>query len=261
MRRVIGLALAVFAIVGWHCSPAPVEPGLFLSAKPKNLPAGGSESEITVQATDELGKPGTGTVIVTSKAGSLKDGQMATFDATGTATITLSCFTAVDVECAGAVKVTGTWMAKMTSVEGSVNVNIANADSGAGGGGGGGGGSGGGGGGGTGGGMGSDAGIDAGTMLSLTTARSRIYVGLGDSTLIAARLARGGPDGGALAAQMVNFTTTFGALIDGALPYPDGGATAGSMVNVASNSAGNTSVRFVEQGAGGTATVTANHMI
>ncbi|MBX7115224.1 MAG: hypothetical protein K1X64_12925 [Myxococcaceae bacterium] len=261
MRRVIWLALTVFAIVGWQCSPAPSEPALFLSAKPKNLPAGGGESEITIQSTDELGKPGAGTVIVTSAAGSLKDGQSVTFDSAGSATVTFTCFTANDSACAGSVRVTGTWMAKMTSVEGFVNVNIAHADAGGTGGGTGGGGGGGGMGGGTGGGMGNtDGGIDAGIVLSLSTARARIYLGLGDSTVINARLARGGPDGGTLGSQMVNFTTTVGGLIDGTLPFPDGGATSASMVNMTTDSAGNTSVRFVEQGAVGMATITATHM-
>ncbi|MFT3841361.1 MAG: hypothetical protein QM723_30505 [Myxococcaceae bacterium] len=229
-----------------------------MTAKPTAIDDKGGESTITISATDETGKAGTGTVALTTAAGSL-DTMMVTL-ANGTGTAKFTCAIASDPGCKGSVHISGTWTtAKKVAVTGFTNIQVGTNGGGAGGGGGtdggtdggstgggAGGGGGNGGGGGTGGG-GTSAG-DGG--LTLTAARTQLYLGVGDSTIVTATTTAGGAPA---AGQTVNLTVDIGALSD-----PDGG-TPGPTFSGVTSSTGELKVKFSDTGTAGTGSITATN--
>lgn len=163
---------AVVALVG-ACGPATVEPSLFLSVSPKTL-RGAQVATVKVSATDSKDKPGTGTVRVTSTAGSLVDGTDVDLQG-GEGEVSFTCDNTVDATCAGSVRLNGDWNGATAST--SLTVSAMGT------------GGGNGGGGGTGGGAGEDAGspVDGGVLVyqpdSTTAAGLTIQsTGIGTST-------------------------------------------------------------------------------
>jgi hypothetical protein len=93
------------------CGPTKTqENNLNLSVRPSPLWDDGSIATITATATDEYGQPGTGSVSVTSTAGSLRNGLLLTLDPDGTAIGQLTCIAIEDPDCVGQLNVTATWL-------------------------------------------------------------------------------------------------------------------------------------------------------
>ena len=91
----------VLLVVAMQCgAPTTGEPSLSISAKPRSIANDGSASTLTINATDEFGKPGTGMVRVASAKGSLKAGADVTLK-DGAGTVDFSCAIASDPDRAG----------------------------------------------------------------------------------------------------------------------------------------------------------------
>lgn len=115
--RQLKLSVAMAAIALVACGPQKVDPQLIISPSPRTIDGEGQTTQVRVQTTDEYGKPGTGTVRLTSTHGTLVDGtDIALTDGEGTTTF--GCNRADDPECVGSVRLTGTWNGL------SINTNI-----------------------------------------------------------------------------------------------------------------------------------------
>ncbi|MEW5742450.1 MAG: Ig-like domain-containing protein [Myxococcota bacterium] len=231
---------------------------LTLTARPRTINNAGQVSTITATAVMADMTAGSGTVRLSSAAGSLKTPVELTL-ADGEASADFTCDAAVDPACSGQIRISAEWVVNGKLVEATTAVIIAAPDSGAGGGTGGGagggtgGGTGGGGddagaGGGMGGGTGGGTGDGGQGTLTLTPARSTIFRGVGDSTTISAVLTVGGAPG---ANEPVDLTTSLGEL-----SLPDAGA-GGMAISGTADGTGRLQVRLTETGVAGVATITA----
>lgn len=135
-KKLIVGALLLYAVA---CGGG-MEAALVLEATPRTFPASGV-ARINVTAFTPEGTIGTGSVRLTSTAGSLVDGVDLPLDGYGTATVDLSCPSS-EMGCLTTVTVNGTWETKDGVVEAQVRINAATNGGGAGGSGGTGGGSG-----------------------------------------------------------------------------------------------------------------------
>ncbi len=243
MSRSVKLAaLAAFSAAAfWACSGGSTSnAALSISAAPSTIDDKGEASVITVSASDETGKPGTGSVKITSSAGSLKgDGQTVSFDAKGQATAMFTCAAAGDAKCSGAVKISADW-ARSGAAAVSTFRNIIVLGSGGGG--------------------GSDGGLDAGgggpgdggvntvNTVTLTLQKPTVIVGTGDKTDVSARVTVTAT-GVAVASTAVTFSTTRGSFE----------ATSGTTSKVVMTDAqGNAKVTlYVAGGLSGIAAITA----
>ncbi len=79
--------------------PPTVEPEVSVALSPSKVSSDGKPAIVTVQTTDELGKPGKGSVYVESSAGSLSGGATLPLDAQGTASTELTCDVKTDAAC------------------------------------------------------------------------------------------------------------------------------------------------------------------
>ncbi len=227
----------------WGCSGGDMGVAdLAISFNPGSIDNQGQSSTVTFTATDELAKPGTGSVNVTSAAGSLAAGQSLTLDSDGKATVMFSCPGGADAGCNGFVKISGDWSHKGASVTASKNIVVKAADAGIDGGSDG----------------GSDGGVkDAGMLLAdggfafpvaLTLQKPSLVVGTGDKTDVTATVTDG-LTGAPQAATPVTFGTSLGSFA----------ATAGTstvMVTTDANGVAKTTL-FVAGGSAGTAAVSA----
>lgn len=148
MHRIRSPWVWLFAIAAaWTACGPSGEAELLVTANPKTIRTDGLDSSlITVKATDENGLVGTGTVHVTSVAGSLADGVDLTLDAYGSASTEYTCNRAQDPACTGDVRIDAQWArAGKSPVQssGRVTVDVATGTGGSGGSGGGSGGGGG----------------------------------------------------------------------------------------------------------------------
>jgi len=125
VAAVICAAVVVYAA----CGPAENPADLTVTAKPRTIDNHGGKSTITLTATDGQGKPGTGTVRVSSAAGDLVAGQELTL-AEGTATVDFSCVVATDPSCTGTIAITGEWVVKGKLVSGNTTVTVVTPDAG-----------------------------------------------------------------------------------------------------------------------------------
>jgi hypothetical protein len=132
-RRVLNVALLVGVMVWAACGATAADPELTISVDPKVLDGKMQVAKVTVTATDDKGKPGSGNVTVTSAAGSLKDGATVSL-ANGTGTVDFVCTVASDALCKGSIRLNAKWNAASAAV----TVSVMNVDAGAGGGAGGG---------------------------------------------------------------------------------------------------------------------------
>jgi hypothetical protein len=214
-RLLSGLLLAGLSA----CTPEKVEPELTLSASPRTIDGAMQASTIKVVGVDDNAKPGTGTVRVSSAAGSLKDGADVALVA-GEGTVDFTCNRATDPGCNNVVRVTAEWVVSGETITANTNVTIAPAP---------------------------DAGVDAGTQVTtLTSSRSRLGIGLGvGSDIVATYVVDGAPAAGA----SLSMTTTEGELV-----LPDGGAFASPATT---DSTGQVRAVLREDGMAGTATITA----
>lgn len=130
MPRVLRVALISAGVVLYAaCGPAEVPADLTLTAKPRTIDNRGAKSVITATATDGLGKPGTGTVRLSSSAGDLTAGvEVPLTD--GVATADFTCAVAADPSCTGPVVITGEWVVKGKLTSGTVNVVVTAPDAG-----------------------------------------------------------------------------------------------------------------------------------
>lgn len=182
-------SLAVVSACG-----SKMEPELYLTANPKTLTSGATAT-VKLSATAADGTPGTGTVRVTSTAGSLKDG--ADVDLSdGAGTIDFVCDTTLDADCTGTVTVSGEWVVDAVHVTGEVKLSIKApvviVDAGM-----------------------EDAGTDAGTMvgdagvtLTASATKTTLVANTGDTAVLTATLA---DVNGPIADEPVTFTTTAGS--------------------------------------------------
>ncbi len=163
------------------CPPEKVPAELTLSASPRTIDGAMQASTIKVTGIDDNGKPGTGTVRVTSVAGSLKDGAEVALLA-GEGTVDFTCNRAMDPACMNSVRLTAEWVVSGELVTANINVTIAPAPP-----------------------------PDAGTAsISLTATPARFEVGSGaTSTIVATYIADTVP--GANAAVML--ATNLGTLL------------------------------------------------
>lgn len=250
----------VAVLVG--CGEKTVDPDLSVTARPRFINNAGQVATIAVTATDALGKPGTGEVRFSSVAGSLATPVTVALVG-GEAEADFSCSAASDPGCVlGAMRVTGEWLVEGKLVENYATVTITGPDAGAVTGGGAGGGSGGGGGGGGGGGTGGGAagggagggggGSSGDGGLSLTASRSRIYMAVGDVSVLTATLRQGSAG---VPNAPIEFSTSLGAV-----GPADGGSGAAMSYTETTDSTGVAQARFTETGAAGSAVITASHV-
>lgn len=101
--------LALLVLVGVGCEPPAVDPELTMTVSPRTLDGEGQTATIKVLATDTKGQPGTGTVRITSTAGTAKDGIEITLLA-GEGSGEFGCSRAMDATCLGSVKLTAEWV-------------------------------------------------------------------------------------------------------------------------------------------------------
>lgn len=100
---VIGSALLV------SCAPPPALPIEFtMTARPRVIDGRGKFSIIDVTAVDAAGKPGTGSVIVTSTAGSFIEPTNIKLT-NGAGDADFICVTESEPLCAGSVRIDGKW--------------------------------------------------------------------------------------------------------------------------------------------------------
>ncbi len=208
-NRVWGVVAAAVTLSVMACTPAPSgSASVFVSAKPNKIDNAGEESTITVTATDEAGKPGSGSVKVISTAGSLTTAVTLPLDVAGTASTSFSCELTADSNCSGVVRVTAEWTApKSGLISGTSNVTVTGPtaiDS------------------------GTDAGTDGGSTIiggdagyytvTMSSPKAALIVGTGDSTAIGATVTV--TDGGvpapnvavALETNIGSFANTAGTL-------------------------------------------------
>jgi hypothetical protein len=82
--------------------------GVSISAHPSRIDDMGESTTLDISAVDALGNPGTGTVTLSSAAGTLMD-MSVKLDASGSATSKFSCNVTSDANCKGRVGVTASW--------------------------------------------------------------------------------------------------------------------------------------------------------
>lgn len=182
------------------CGPQTTQdPSLTLTPRPRSV-AAGETVRVSVAAEDGEMKIGTGTVRLTSAAGSLIDGEEQPL-ADGQAEFTFVCPVGA-TGCSGSVRLTGEWVHDGVRVSGTTNVTVTapvDVDGGA-----------------DGGDMsdaGTDAGTDAGatvTALTLRTDAGFLVAGVGDSARFTATLTF---DGAPAAGETLEFSTTAGAFL------------------------------------------------
>lgn len=115
-RASLAVLLVGAAVIASNCSsdPPPV-PSLAISARPARIDDLGETSTLRVTATQANGMPGSGSVRVSSAAGSLKSSTMLTLGADGTAETPFTCAVSADIACSGRVQLTAEWNAIMAS--------------------------------------------------------------------------------------------------------------------------------------------------
>ena len=172
--RQFKLVAAIAAVALVACGPQKVDPTLAILPAPRTIDGDGSTTTVRVVTTDNVGAPGTGTVHITSAAGSLVDGADVTL-ADGEGKIDFSCDRAVDATCTGQVKLTAKW----NDLSISTNVTVRPA-----------------------------AVPDAGVSLTATPASLSVNLGQ-HSDLVATYVV----DGTATAGMMINLTSTLGTVL------------------------------------------------
>lgn len=100
------VAVVLFVLVA--CGPMGMAE-LLVEVSNTALLGSGGMARVTVTATDEDGKIGTGTVHVVAAAGSLKDGVDLELDAYGRASIDFTCDPAVEAACNSSFNIDATW--------------------------------------------------------------------------------------------------------------------------------------------------------
>jgi hypothetical protein len=121
--------LAVTVMAGVGCSPMTSDPQLSVAVRPSSINGAGQMAEVTVTAVDGAGKPGAGSVRITSAAGSLVNGTVVML-AAGTASAQFSCDSAADSNCRSSVRLTAEWALDGKRVEAVGNVRILAPDAG-----------------------------------------------------------------------------------------------------------------------------------
>ncbi|HVG62916.1 MAG TPA: Ig-like domain-containing protein [Hyalangium sp.] len=233
----LGVALAVtlgiIAACGGEDPPPTPEPSLFISANPRQINDQGQASQITVTATGADGAQGTGTVTLRALAGAL--GNSAAEEtltlANGKATTSFTCNKSANPQCAGNVRIDGTWnttTASTTLTVGSSNPNP-NPD------------------GGTDGGAPGDGGI----RLSVASSKQFVFTAVGDFAEITATLT--GNNNAPQPDQQITFDTTVGGL------QVTAGDTPVQSLQTPTDATGKAVVRFVETGIAGNASIRARH--
>ncbi|MGV3622840.1 MAG: hypothetical protein ACO1OB_18625 [Archangium sp.] len=224
MRRLSSAVLVAAAVVLSACEPEKVEPILQLTPSPRTIDGNGQTSTVRVFAVDDEGKPGTGTVNVSSSAGSLTNGVDVELSE-GAGTAVFECNRATDATCTGTVKLTGTWNA--LTVNTNITIGAAPVDAGSGD-------------------AGSDAGVDGGTMTTgdagvvVTTDKTQLIAGIGDSAIITAVFIQ---NGAPAANESLTFSTTVGRL------GPVGGSAAGTSFVVVTDGNGRAQAQLLADGA------------
>ncbi len=234
MSRWYRLALVIGAVAAslYACGPQPTQSAdLIIAATPKSIADTGDLVALRVLATDEFGKPGVGSVKITSGAGSLTAGEVANL-VNGAAEFSFTCKLAEDPNCAGTVRLTAKWAGK-TPVETSIGilVNHVVPDAGP-----------------------PDAGPpDAGPppvyAIAVVADKTKLVMGVGDSAEVAATLLLNGqPASG----ENVEFSTTLGAFVQ------DGGVLSTTTTGV-TDGTGQVKARFTDTSTSGPATIKATH--
>ncbi|MBK7857453.1 MAG: hypothetical protein IPJ65_02285 [Archangiaceae bacterium] len=103
------VALVVCAFAASTCRVAELSDELRVSVSPRVLDDDGRRARVIVATNDAYGDPGSGTVHVSSSAGSLRDGLDLVLGPDGSVETQLTCEAKVDPDCHDAVTVTATW--------------------------------------------------------------------------------------------------------------------------------------------------------
>lgn len=178
------------------CEPPAVEPELVVTATPRTIDGAQQKTTVKVEATDSKGKRGTGTVRLSSPAGTLKAADVVSL-ANGQATAEFGCDRAADAMCNGSVRITAEWTVGGTTVTSFVNITIT-----------------------------PPVVIEADAGVSVTSSHPQLGIGLGNSANIVARYT---VDGVPQTNSPLNLTTSEGVLVQ-----TDGGPF-GSPTNTDSN--------------------------
>ncbi|MBL9039673.1 MAG: hypothetical protein JNG84_14245, partial [Archangium sp.] len=105
------------------CGQQTVEPDFTISVRPNRIDNRGQTATVTISAINELGKPGTGKVRLSSEVGSLVDGEDILLSE-GSGETTFSCDLAADPGCMGSMKISGTWTTGGKQVTATATVTI-----------------------------------------------------------------------------------------------------------------------------------------
>jgi len=123
-KKLLSASLLLSALVSFvGCEPMAVEPELSMTASPSTIDGNAQKSTIKLLATDDKGKPGAGTVRITSPAGTMKAGVEVTL-AAGEASTEFGCDRAVDPACTGTVKLTAEWVLNGKLITATKNVVV-----------------------------------------------------------------------------------------------------------------------------------------
>jgi hypothetical protein len=211
MNRKLLLGTSALALVALfiRCTPPTMQDAsLSLTAKPRTIQNDGvATSVITVSAVDEMSAAGTGTVHLSSGAGSLSGGMDVTLDSNGSGTASFTCDVMTDTGCTGKITVNGTWSHSGKMVTGSVTITVGIPDAG----------------------MVSDGGMDGGAMdaganhMTVSLSKGTLVASTGDQLDVSAKLVINNMP---VAGTQIDFSTTGGSFA--VLP---GTTTASAMTN------------------------------
>ncbi len=196
MRQLRSAALFTTLVFITACEPMKVEPELVLTPSPRTIDGISQTSAIRVLALNDEGKPGAGTVRLSSAAGSFKSGVEVTLvDGEGSADF--SCNRTDDAMCSGTVRISAEWVvsAKLTTATANITVTPAVIPDGG---------------------------------LGLTSSRTQLVAGLGVSaTLTATYLVDGAPTPGGT----ISMSSNLGAILslDGGAYSPTPSDSAGQV--------------------------------
>lgn len=230
----LAITLGIIAACGGEDKPPQDASSLLISANPRQINDQGQASQINITATSSDGSPGTGTVTLKALAGAL--GNSAAEEtltlSNGKASTSFTCNKVADSNCAGNVRIEGTWNSTTGSTTLTVGSNTSTPD------------------GGTGNPDGGSGGGDGGVSLTVASSKQFIFTAVGDFAEITATLAR---NNSPLASQAITFDTTAGGLQATANDTPV------QSLQASTDGTGKAVVRFVETGTAGNANIRARH--
>ncbi len=122
-RRVLAGLSVAGALVA--CGPPVGTADLSMRFNPGAIDDQGQQAEVLVQAVNEAGQPGSGSVTISAAAGNLKaSAATVTLDSNGEGSAIFTCAAAADPNCKGQVKVTVDWAQTKGTVTATKNIQV-----------------------------------------------------------------------------------------------------------------------------------------